>query len=219
MPCERSLTDYIGEAQYIRTRNSASTESVKRAKELLTSGVLSQPHALFGEHDTMREREEMLAKISGFRPSETVFEIGKRGNSDEAVEVMRKRRRQIDSRKQKGTDKLDSGSADTAQKTPLQDDSDEDVGAEDAHNLEHLDSGSESDELEVSIAQPAHGSGPDDWQSSEFFMKYTPSTNVAEEKSYGVHSGSYNTAREHSNFVEAARGAEMTLANDELKGM
>lgn len=64
-----------GEAQYMRTRNSASAESVKRGKSLLASGNLSEMHPLFRDeiHDTVREREKMLAKISSFRPSETVF--------------------------------------------------------------------------------------------------------------------------------------------------
>ena len=92
-----------GESQYMRTRNSASNESVKRSKELLASQSLSGLHLLFGDqvHDELAQRDQMLAKLSSFRPAETVFEIGKRGNGSEAAEIMRKRREQIDSRKQK----------------------------------------------------------------------------------------------------------------------
>jgi ATP-dependent RNA helicase DDX54/DBP10 len=47
-------------------------------------------------------------------------------------------------------------------------------------------------------------------------MSYTPtSTNLAEDRGYGVHSGSYNTASQNSNFVEAARGVTMDLNNDD----
>jgi len=54
------------------------------------------------------------------------------------------------------------------------------------------------------------------WKDSENFMSYTPKTiNTAEERGYGVHSGSYNTASQNSNFVEAARGVTMDLTNDD----
>ncbi|KAF2661372.1 ATP-dependent RNA helicase DBP10 [Lophiostoma macrostomum CBS 122681] len=215
-----------GESQYTRTRNSASSESVKRAKQLLASGTLSNTHLLFGDQiqDVTRQRDEMLAKVSSFRPTETVFEIGKRGTGGEAVEVMRKRRSQIESRKQSQAQQ-NPASFHIEQLTGSPDEAND---AENMHNdIDVLpDSGSESDsdfdELEVSIAQPAsraaaHAADPNDWQSSDFFMSYTPSsTNLAEDRAYGVHSGSYNTARETSNFVEAARGAQMDLANDEL---
>ena len=41
------------------------------------------------------QREEMLARISGFRPAESVFEIGKRGTTSETAELMKRRREKI----------------------------------------------------------------------------------------------------------------------------
>jgi ATP-dependent RNA helicase DDX54/DBP10 len=209
-----------GESQYTRTRNSASSESVKRAKELLATGSLSETNLLFGDdvHDTAREKEKMLAKISSWRPTETVFEVGKRGNADETVEVVRKRREQIDSRKKR---QPDQASPTLHQAKALPDEAvDNDSDIEDAHDIAYPESESDSDELEVSIAQPAsRETASDNWQNSEYFMSYTPKgTNLAEDRAYGVHSGSYNTARENSNFVEAARGAQMDLTNDEIRG-
>ncbi|KAL8988705.1 MAG: hypothetical protein Q9177_002270 [Variospora cf. flavescens] len=47
-------------------------------------------------------------------------------------------------------------------------------------------------------------------------MSYTPTaTNMAEDRAYGVHSGSYHTASQNSNFIEAARGVTMDLNNDD----
>ena len=43
----------------------------------------------------------MLARVGGFRPQETVFEIGKRGPGAEAAEVMRKRREKVELRGKK----------------------------------------------------------------------------------------------------------------------
>ena len=45
------------------------------------------------------QRELMLAKVSGFRPQETVFEVGKRGQVDETVETIKRRRRKIEAKK------------------------------------------------------------------------------------------------------------------------
>ncbi|KAF2276266.1 ATP-dependent RNA helicase [Westerdykella ornata] len=207
-----------GESQYTRTRNSASAESVKRSKELLSRGGFTETHPLFEDkvQDAEREKEKMLARISSFRPSETVFELGKRGNADEMVEVVRKRREQIVSRKKR--------QAETADEKPSLQDEANDNGSdiEAVHDDAHTDSGSEDVELEISVAHPSSRSAnSDDWQKqdSEYFMSYTPKgLNLAEDRAYGVHSGSYNTAREHSNFVEAARGAQMDLANDETRG-
>ncbi|KAF2267011.1 ATP-dependent RNA helicase dbp10 [Lojkania enalia] len=205
-----------GESQYMRTRNSASTESIKRAKDLLASKSLSSTHSLFanGIHDAQLEKENMLARISSFKPAETVFEIGKRGASGEAVEVMRKMREQIDSQKQKQA-------METLARTKVANEADnEETRLDSVDDIAYVDSSSNSDELEISVSQPASRTAlADDWRNLDYFMSYKPkSINIAEDRAYGVHSGSYNTSRENANFVEAARGAQMDLTNDEIKG-
>jgi ATP-dependent RNA helicase DDX54/DBP10 len=219
-----------GESQYTRTRNSASAESVKRAKELLSSQKLSQTHLLFGDElqDTMRARDAMLAKLSSWRPSETVFEVGKRGTADELTEVVRKRRNLIEKKQQQTQDPAPHAEDQdqTSAPTHAADAHVVDADSDDAHKGDELgsDFGSDSDELEVSIAQPTSSrgnpdAGPEGFASSEFFMSYTPKgVNLAEDRGYGVNTGGYNTAREQSNFVEAARGVQMDLTNDEIKG-
>ena len=210
-----------GEKLYVRTRNAASSESVKRAKEILLSRGFSGLNPLLdGESNGVQlEREKMLARVSGFRPPETVFEIGKRGSGGEAAEVMRKRREQIDHRRHRTNEGMPSD-APITDPPPKQ--------ANDADNMEisvqdmaRADLGSDSDdELEVSYSEPNTQAGMrDGWQDSEHFMSYTPkSLNLAEDRGYGVHSGSYNTARQNSNFVEAARGVTMDLNNDDSRG-
>lgn len=209
-----------GEMQYTRTRNSASSESVKRAKKLLASRSLSGTHLLFGDqHDALREQEKMLERISSFRPSETVFEVGKRGTGGEAAEVVRKRREQIDKRRQRQSGDSAPGPEILEQPAKSLDEvGDVDVDSE-AQEIAYPESASDSDnELEVSVSQPASRHATDDWQSSEYFMSYVPKgTNIAEDRGFGVHSGSYNTAQQNSSFVEAARGAQMDLTNDEIK--
>ncbi|KAG6014759.1 ATP-dependent RNA helicase dbp10 [Claviceps lovelessii] len=65
----------------------------------------------------------------------------------------------------------------------------------------------DDDGLEVTISNSSNKKGKTDWRDSEVFMSYTPrTTNAAEERGYGVHSGG---------FVEAARDATMDFTNDE----
>lgn len=210
-----------GESQYMRTRNSASTESVKRAKELLSTRILSTTHLLFGDevHDVLLEKEKMLAKLSSWRPTETVFEIGKRGGSrDETAEIMRKRREQMERRQQRRRDEDEeemAHSANVAAQEDMEEDEVPTLAAGDADPESEYD----SEELEVTFSQPNSRKGKtEDWQNSEYFMAYTPKgLNLTEDKGYGVHSGSYNPGRD-ANFVEAARGAQMDLTNDEVRG-
>jgi ATP-dependent RNA helicase DDX54/DBP10 len=216
-----------GEKLYIRTRNSASSESAKRAKEVVASRGWMQLHSLFNDetNDAEQARIDMLARISSFRPQETVFEIGTRGKAGhgEAAEIMRHRREKIIPRRQKEEDEKAAADAEAA---------------EDDEVFAGLDSEAESDdEMEVTVTggdQDMEEASDDDlertfskstqkgkgrtlsWKDSENFMSYTPkSINTAEERGYGVHSGSYNTASQNSNFVEAARGVTMDLTNDD----
>lgn len=79
------------EKLYMRTRQAATMESVKRAKELVETGWEDQ-HLLFGK-DVEEEKNEMLAKLQNRYHKETVFEFGKR--DDGLIDLMNKRRKQI----------------------------------------------------------------------------------------------------------------------------
>lgn len=228
-----------GERLYVKTRNSASNESAKRAKEVVASKGWNQLHPLFNSatNDAEQARIDMLARISGFRPQETIFEIGTRGKSthSEAADMMRARRERIIPRRQKDEDDKAAAAAEEAEFNDLDDsepetksavnDDDDDEDDDDNDGLEvtvtggdeNMDDASEND-LEVTFSKSLQkGKGRTlNYRDSEIFMDYTPkSINVAEERGYGVHSGSYNTASQNSNFVEAARDLTMDLGNDD----
>lgn len=209
-----------GEKQYQRSRNSASSESVKRAKALLTDGSWNEPHALFKDEGDRMDvaRERMLAKIGGFRPQESIFEIaarrGGRKANEEAIGEMRKIRSVLDVRRKKpAPDNL-------RQAKPELDFASQEVEEEDTHPgpTDDLSSASES-ELEVTFTYPkAHkpkskvprNTDPSSFRDTENFMPYLPAShNLAEDRGFGVHSG------EASNFTSAARGATMDLATDD----
>ena len=213
-----------GEKLYLRTRNSASSESAKRSKDVVTSKGWMELHPLFNdETDTVEiEREKMLARVTGYRPQETVFEIGKRGTQGETAEIMKKRRETIQAKRRKldqaqsYDDEIEGPSRPSMVKLAG---SDSDLDSADGVDV---DMGSASDsELEVTFSQPMNDNSKSkrgDFRDSEHFLSYTPtSLNLAEDRGYGVHSGSYNTASQNSNtnFVQAARSATMDLNNDE----
>ncbi|KFY38586.1 hypothetical protein V495_06475 [Pseudogymnoascus sp. VKM F-4514 (FW-929)] len=221
-----------GERLYLKTRNSASSESAKRAKEAVASAEWIQLHPLFNTDTNSSEqaRIDMLARIAGFRPTETVFEVGYKGKAGhgEAAEVMRARRQKIIPRRQKAIDdaKAEAGELtddddtfqgiSTAAPVDDDDDSDMEVTISGGNDVDMADAS--EDELEVTFSKAAQkGKGRTlSYKDSENFMSYTPKNlNAAEERGYGVHSGSYNTASQNSNFVEAARGVTMDLTNDD----
>lgn len=219
------------ERLYMKTRNSAASESAKRARELVASKEWSQLNMKFGIRPDEQAYTKMLASIGSFKPSETIFEIGRgaKSASNEAAEVMRLMRKRAGPRRTKkqnqdadtddDDDEMDVGDADEAGLDALVDGrngdgGDEDAGDDDDDELAtaraayHSSDDSEDDlEVEISTSKQAKKSRTS-FQDPEIFMTYQPrSTNVDAERHYGVHAG--------SNFVLAARDAAMDLTNDE----
>ena len=227
------------EKLYLRTRNSASSQSARRAKEVVATRGWMQLHPVFGDElgDAENARAAMLAKISGFKPQETIFEVGaahkgRKSTRSEAAEVMKTMRERYGSRKtdeEEGQD--DDGASEASDDdqppaadvdmlddaNPFDDESDEEMDGEADGDSEEDD----DDELEVTVSNHATSKkahdDPTAWQDPEVFMSYTPRTlNAAEERGYGVHSGSYKGgAGAGGSFMEAARDATMDLTNDE----
>ncbi|KAG9768161.1 ATP-dependent RNA helicase dbp10 [Exophiala dermatitidis] len=220
-----------GEKLYQRTRNSASSESAKRSKQLVTAQSWSELHALFNDQadDLEAAREKMLARVGGFRPQESIFEIGaRRGgrkNNEDAVDAIRKIRTGFEHRKQKSQDAAqaqkeafdeEDAYLESAGRQGVGDEAEsEEVGFNDAMST------ASSSELEVTFSEPhskKQKSNNNHFESNDFsafrdpenFMSYHPSsTNLSDDRAYGVHSGS------NTNFAEAARSATMDLAMDE----
>lgn len=221
-----------GEKQYLRTRNPASAESVKRAKNLaLTATEASKGSNLLFEEDEGAAEEQarlaMLARVSGFKPQETVFEVGKRGAAaTEMSEVMQKRRNQVAAREKIKQEKAKEAAAQALESAPempgaSNNDNEDDDDSDDELVLtqpgtDDMEEASDG-ELELTFTQPDSmpgGKKANKWQDSEHFMSYNPKTiNMAEDRGYGVHSGGVNSG----NFVSDAAGATMDLANDDDK--
>jgi ATP-dependent RNA helicase DDX54/DBP10 len=204
------------EKLYMRTRNSASSQSAKRARELAASKAWMQLHPLFGEDvdDQEQARAAMLARISSFRPQETIFEVGHGDkHTSRAAEVMKTLRQRITPRNQQNieTEEQEDDEFEGIPNNVVVEEESEGDEANDTFN--DVDMADESDDdLEVTISNTGKPKkGKTDWRDEEVFMSYTPRTiNAAEERGYGVHSGGQG-----SSFVEAARDVAMDLTNDE----
>ncbi|RMZ82425.1 hypothetical protein DV737_g2135, partial [Chaetothyriales sp. CBS 132003] len=205
-----------GEKLYQRTRNSASAESAKRAKGLVSSDAWSEVHLLFKEEDGAgieAARQAMLARVGCFRPQESIFEIGaRRGgrkNNEEAIEAIRQIRSGLEVKKQKSLADGAVGKGNVQDAVPIAHEA-----QVDQDKLESLSMASESD-LEITFSSNRKDdvdpkANANTFRNSDYFMSYNPTgIDLAEEQAYGVHSGS------NSNFAEAARGATMDLAGDE----
>ncbi|OKL59606.1 ATP-dependent RNA helicase dbp10 [Talaromyces atroroseus] len=219
-----------GEKLYMRTRNAASLESAKRAKEVVTSDSWTSLHALFNDENNEMEveREKMLARLGGYRPQETIFEIGgRRGgkkSTDEAFETIKRVRSALDKKKKKSTVVAadDTEKDDTQMDNTAFSEEEEMDDGDDAlkDNLDNMSMASESD-LEVTFSQYSQSknnkskqNSSTSFQNPEYFMSYTPAdTSLAEDRAYGVHSGS------SSNFALASRDATMDLTADEKAGL
>ncbi|KAK6957726.1 ATP-dependent RNA helicase dbp10 [Daldinia eschscholtzii] len=226
------------EKLYLRTRNSASSQSARRAKEIVTSKGWMQLHPIFGDElgDAEDARAEMLAKISGFKPQETIFEIGRsaKAGKNEAADVMKTIRERFGPRKSAKDDEVNEEANEAEEMDGIDgfDEEDEEMadGAVESDaeldNIEDQEDEDEDSDLEVTISNHNKSSSSNSnkdpissFQDSEVFMSYTPRTvNAAEERGYGVHSGSNSqsaAASSTGNFVAAARDLTMDLTNDE----
>lgn len=213
-----------GEKLYNRTRSSASSESAKRAKVVLATPGVTELSLLFGEeedHTTYNAREDMLARIRGFRPPETIFEIGKRGTGNEQADLVRNLREKMEPRRVKAQDKVQEPTL-PHRKQISEDDDESDADAPEGLDDADMDSASET-ELEITFSQPSEKGGKDDksnsWEDSEHFISYTPRTSdFVQERGYGVHSGTNTNSGTKADFLVEARTATMDLANDESRG-
>lgn len=203
-----------GEKLYLRTRPTASNDSIRRAKEVIKSSGWVDVNPLLANvvEKGNDARVDMLKRVGSFRPAETVFEIGHRGNN-EAANIMRHRRDKfvIDPAKSRPSD---SPAPVLSQAVPIESNEDDETAAV----IEEM-----ANESDIEAAFPASNAvskkslsgsnltrkrkrGTSDFKDNENYMShYDPSVN-AMDHAYDVNS-----------FSEAARHEALDLATDEGK--
>ena len=148
----------------------------------------------------------MLARVSNFRPGETIFEIGQRGhNKSEAATMMRARRTKITTDPTKRATAYESDSSDSDASIAG---NDSDIGNDSDVNM----SAASDNELENTFT-PAPLPKPKKkktktWEDAEHFMSYAPSTSLAEDRGYSLGNS--------TSFTEAARSAPRRKRNSKL---
>lgn len=83
-----------GYKAYVRTREAASAESHKRAKEIDTSIIAMHPSLKGSTTDTNDMHSKLLLDLQKFKPSITVFESITTKKNKEAEQVMQQKRKQ-----------------------------------------------------------------------------------------------------------------------------
>ncbi|KAI8624559.1 ATP-dependent RNA helicase DBP10 [Xylariaceae sp. FL1651] len=242
----RALQQVSGKAEklYLKTRNSASSQSARRARELVMSKGFSQVHPIYGDElgEVEDSRAEMLAMISGFKPQETIFEISRNAKAgrSEAVEVMKSIRERFGPRKSLNGENKEEDAENSAGESPTAIKTDEtggfdgkvdnDEASEEesivSNNIEEEEEEVDSDsDLEVTISnhndpgssrKAAKSASSSDPNSfrDPEFMAYEPRTVNAAE-TRGYGIHSGGQANANANFFEAARSATFDLVNDE----
>ena len=154
----------------------------------------------------------MLASIASFKPTETIFEVGRGGKTSntESVEVMKMFRKKAGPRRDRKKMRVEEDDIvdddEGEDKAEGLDESDDDEFEVEPPAGEYDGSDSESD-LEVTITnkQPRSSTFAD----PEIFMNYKPRNDTtAEDRAYGVHSGS-------ASFMQEANQMTMDLGTDE----
>ncbi|KAJ7462343.1 ATP-dependent RNA helicase DBP10 [Mycena galericulata] len=192
-----------GHAMYERSKGKASPPSYKRAKDMTKdpkwilagsdSGV--HPVLLRGDDGPQRRiqeeaRKALLRSVNSFRPSETVFEVGSKGNTTNAA-LMKDRRKAL----QRSAQRRLSASMSTV--------TENDAEPETRPAGEDVQMADE-DELAVVFDTTGRRQG---YRDSEFYMSHYQKDAMTE-KGYSLNDGA-------SSFAEQARGATFDLTGDE----
>lgn len=81
-----------GFKMYLKSRPGATKQSYTRAKEVIDHSLGLHPLFVGQQSEEERRRVDLVNSISGFRPAESVFEIGRKGKNNTEALLMQKRR-------------------------------------------------------------------------------------------------------------------------------
>lgn len=215
-----------GEKLYLKTRGTASHESAKRSKELLTTGKWDEQHLLFGP-SAENERQAFLDKLMNRTSKDTVFEF-KKTSYGSAAELMARRRRQIApiqkraaerrelQRKEREAGLVHSVEAEVLKGQGEDDNTDYSDDEETVPDRKRKRSGettvSENELLsafEEAPSEPTSSKKKASFRDPQFYMSHYATVNSAEDRAYSV-SGSGNSTF----FADAARGATFDLVGE-----
>ncbi|TIB86623.1 DEAD-domain-containing protein [Wallemia mellicola] len=206
-----------GHGLYERSQGKASAESYRRAKDIIkdarwgfagTSGEDKAMHPSFAgtaaetlqvDEETAKKRADLLAVVNGFRPNETVFEIGQRGNNDSA-KLMKERRKDL----AKAEHRLNLKEKEKALQEEMEGETTPGDSLDNADKEEQEQA--DEDDIAAVFDTGSKKKQKKDFRDPNFYMGYEHA-DAHTDKGYSLQDG--------ATFAEQARTAEVTLMDDE----
>ncbi|KAI8976159.1 P-loop containing nucleoside triphosphate hydrolase protein [Pilobolus umbonatus] len=188
---------------YNKTKPSAAPESYSRAKEVMKKKAFKNLHSIIAKdlvNSTMDiERNKMIDAISGFRPAETIFEFGVRGNRKltPATTMMRERRETVDKiiKAHKSQSKAESDVLDQ----PIQPRNEKKL-------VEELGGSVDEEELEKTFNIPTKADKKNGYRDEEYYISYVQK---------GANTETGYAMNKDGNFMEQAAKAQLDLTGDD----
>lgn len=216
---------------YFRTRPQASKESYKRAKQVSQEFLGVHPIVADKIDEAELVREQFLRQISGFRPAETIFEVGKRGGKDDKAVLMQKRRievgkaiikKRINGPQELSGDVLGAATEETQPLVSLEQADEQDLlsvfntvdggSKRKAVNDDDDDEESTSTKKKQKTGSKKQKAQPDNFRDSEFYIPHVQA-DIATERGYSMQNGANNT------FTEVANKAIIDLNGDDAESI
>lgn len=201
------------EKLYMRSRQPASQESMRRSKELVSVGWDDQ-NLIFGKNVEL-EKDNFLAKLQNRRNKETVFEFGKK--DDSLIELMNKRRKQIAPLQERLKERralLEKerllGLSHTLEDEILKDDEDDNQEVGFGVNEEELMNNFENGD-DVLQSSKNKNKSKKSYKDPNFYMPYYAPRNVIQDQQLSIEGAN------HGNFVSEASKATFDIDGEDDK--
>ncbi|KAK4703207.1 ATP-dependent RNA helicase DDX54/DBP10, partial [Phenoliferia sp. Uapishka_3] len=214
-----------GQKMYEKGLSKASAESYRRAKVLTqigaglassTSGERDGVHPVFAGYQSIsvkdvgleKKRADLIAVVNGFRPNETVFEIGTRGKTPAAM-LMAERRKAMGKSERARAIRLEDAEEDELPAEAPVDEDEARVKAESKRPKIAVDE-ADAEEVEAVFGAPrkrkkATGVGAS-YQDPQFYLNYEQE-GADTERGYSLTSGdSFVSQAAHATYDVSGRG-------------
>ena len=189
------------EKLYFRTRTSASPESVKRSKEIISEGWDEQ-NIIFGKNPE-KAKMEFLSKLQNRTNKETVFEFARNADDEMAI-FMKKRRKQIEPIQRRAQERKEllererlAGLSHSIEDSVLHGDKTEAGYSVPEAVLEQFEDADKVLENQI-LANRKHDDQPRSFRDPNFFLSHYAPANDIQDKQLNLTSGFLNDAAQAS---------------------
>lgn len=205
-----------GEKLYLKTRGSASQESSKRSKEVLSTSGWDDRHPIFGNETAGAQRDAFLQKLANRRVKDTVFEF-KKTQFGSTAELMSRRRKQLApiqarsmERKQIQFKEKEAGLVHSMDAELFKNDEGKaDKSTTTSQKKKQKQKLATEEQLLSAFTETTSKKSKKDFKDPNFYMSHYAPSAVAEERAYSISgngSGKY--------FGDAARAATFDLVEE-----